>query len=249
MARLMAFYQCYRAYVRGKVEGINLRTSHLAASEARQIQHEAQRYFRLALQYAVAGTGPLALIVMGPIGTGKSTLAQQLARESGWEVAASDVTRKKLAGLPLHRRTDAATRRRLYSATMTRRTYETLENRAVEYLNHGKSLIIDATFGRRRYRNQLQRQLRGRGMICFVLAEAKPKTIRDRLVQREQQMDVVSDAREEEYEVLTRMFESPTELPHEQVIRLNTDRKFEVTLSDALKQLAAINAKQSPPNS
>ena len=47
---------------------------------------QARRYFRLALHYAVAGSKPLVLVVMGRIASGKSTLAKLLPSQAVIEV-------------------------------------------------------------------------------------------------------------------------------------------------------------------
>jgi 2-phosphoglycerate kinase len=97
MPKITNFYKCYRAFVRGKVESIQA-----AEKETKNRQeHETQaaRYFRLALRYAVAGSEVLVLVVMGRIGTGKSTIAKRLAGELDWPAFSSDEIRKTLAGL------------------------------------------------------------------------------------------------------------------------------------------------------
>ena len=109
---LADFYKCYRAIVRGKVESIQA----IAEDPTLRVNHakRATRYFHLALRYAVVGSEPLVLVVMGRIATGKSTVAKQLARELGWPVFSSDETRKTLAGLPLNLRTPPKLRDKLY---------------------------------------------------------------------------------------------------------------------------------------
>ena len=115
MLRLMDFYKCYRAYVRGKVETLHS-LAHAAPDAERQASAErARRYFRLALQYTIAGSQPMVLVVMGRIASGKSTLAQALGAELGWEVYSSDYLRKKIAGFPLYQRSSDDARSRLYS--------------------------------------------------------------------------------------------------------------------------------------
>jgi uncharacterized protein len=76
MVRLMDFYKCYRAYVRGKVESFHQGAPGLHERERKDSRVRAERYFRLALQYAVSGSEPMALIVMGRVAAGKSSLAR-----------------------------------------------------------------------------------------------------------------------------------------------------------------------------
>lgn len=126
MPLLMDFYKCYRAFVRGKVESL-YSVAHASPEEERRAAAErARRYFRLALQYTVAGSKPLVLALMGRIASGKSTLANALGAELGWEVYSADYVRKKIAGFPLYERSSAAARKRLYSTAMTEKTYDQL---------------------------------------------------------------------------------------------------------------------------
>jgi aminoglycoside phosphotransferase family enzyme len=50
--KLIPFYKCYRAYVRGKVVSFNLRDPSLGSEEKRAAMKEAKAYFKLASTYA-----------------------------------------------------------------------------------------------------------------------------------------------------------------------------------------------------
>jgi aminoglycoside phosphotransferase family enzyme len=52
LERLLNFYKCYRAYVRGKVESFKLDDPYIAAEEKEQLQDVARNYFELAESYA-----------------------------------------------------------------------------------------------------------------------------------------------------------------------------------------------------
>jgi hypothetical protein len=132
MLTLLDFYKCYRAYVRGKVESFQSIGDDVPEAERRGSHARAERYFRLALQYAVCGSEPMVLIVMGRAGSGKSTVARALGHELGWEVCSADRIRKVLAGVPLHVRGNAEERRKLYSEKVTARTYAALASQAVD---------------------------------------------------------------------------------------------------------------------
>ena len=93
MLDLMDFYKCYRAYVRGKVESFHQARTEVPETEKKKSRTQARRYFRLALRYAVCGSKPTVLIVMGRIASGKSTLAHALGRELDCEVISSDRVR------------------------------------------------------------------------------------------------------------------------------------------------------------
>src|SRR5947199_2338080 len=91
MLRIANFYKCYRAFVRGKVESIQAREKETTNRQGHEKQ--AARYFRLAFRYTIVGSEPLILVVMGRVGTGKSTIAKRLASELDWPVFSSDETR------------------------------------------------------------------------------------------------------------------------------------------------------------
>jgi hypothetical protein len=239
MPRLMDFYKCYRAYVRGKVESLHASEAEETPSEREASQQRAQRYFRLALQYAVAGSEPMVLIVMGRVGSGKSALARALADELGWAVFSSDRTRKQLAGVPLHERGDAAARTALYSAEMTERTYETLLRNVIEQIQRGRSVILDATFSRRRQRDALRARLERSGVpYRFIEAQISNDVARQRLRERDEKSDEVSDARLEDFARLNRSYEPPRELSPVQLCCIDTGGTSEATLTNALKGLA-----------
>ena len=241
LPRLLDFYKCYRAYVRGKVESLHS-LAHAASEEERRASAErARRYFRLALQYAVAGSQPLALAVMGRIASGKSTLAHALGAELGWEVYSSDYVRKKLAGFPLYERSSAAARTRLYSAAMTKQTYDRLLTTAAVQLQKGHGVLLDATFARRAQRDLLAERFGKTGLSWRVLeAHASDAAVQQRLRAREAKPAEVSDARLEDFAPLTRRYEPPVELSAARRARVRTTGPLAQTVTKALQSLARI---------
>jgi aminoglycoside phosphotransferase family enzyme/predicted kinase len=239
MLRLMLFYKCYRAYVRGKVETFHQNLLELPESERKASRALAVHYFCLALEYVVCGLEPLVVVVMGRPASGKSTLARSLGRELGWEVFSSDRTRKKLAGVPLYRRGRSAMRRRLYSEEMTNRTYSKLLQEAVDRLGERRNVTIDATFGSRQHRAELGQKLGALGVdYCLIETQASDETLKSRLIEREGRTDEVSDARLEDFEVLAQSYEAPVEAGQHRLITMNAERSPELTLVETLKALA-----------
>jgi len=249
MPRLMDFYKCYRAYVRGKVESLHS-VAHAAPEEERQASAErAQRYFRLALQYAVAGSQPMVLAVMGRIASGKSTLAHALGAELGWEVYSSDYLRKKMAGFPLYERSSAAARKRLYSTAMTEKTYDKLLATAESQLAKGRSVILDATFARREHRELLAERFGKRGIAWRVLeVQASNVAVKRRLRVREAKPDEVSDARLDDFATLTSLYEPPGEIAAAQCVKVHTSGPLAQTVTKALQGLARIQVEFSCPS-
>ena len=247
MLRLMDFYKCYRAYIRGKVESFQQARAEVPETEQRKSRMQARRYFRLALRYAVCGSKPTVLIVMGHIASGKSTLARALGRELGCEVISSDRVRKELAGVPLYER-DEKSARRLYSEAMTKETYKILFQCAASQLDRDASVILDATFGRRQHRDELSRLLESKGATYrFIEAQAPAEVLERRLKRREGAKHEISDARLENLETLTRSYQAPSEVRTDQCLQVATDRPTTVIIEETLKGLVLAAFKSTAP--
>lgn len=249
MPLLMDFYKCYRAFVRGKVECLHS-VAHAAPKRERAASAgRARRYFRLALQYAVAGSRPMVLAVMGRIGSGKSTLARALGAELGWEVFSSDQVRKQMAGLPLCERGSAAARERLYSEAKTEQTYDRLLVAAEEQVQQGRSVILDATFARRRHRECFAERFGKLRLIWRVIeARAGNAAVKQRLRAREGNRNELSDARLEDFDMLTGLYEPPIELSAAGLVRVPTSGSRQQTVMKALQKLARLQVDCSCPS-
>jgi aminoglycoside phosphotransferase family enzyme len=51
LLKLLNFYKCYRAYVRGKVESFELDDPYIPGEEKSKVLTDAQGYFQLAESY------------------------------------------------------------------------------------------------------------------------------------------------------------------------------------------------------
>lgn len=243
LERLMPFYKCYRAYVRGKVESLHSQAATAPPAERKASSERATGYFQLALNYAVGASNPMVLAVMGRIGSGKSSVSRALAQELGWELISSDAVRKQLAGFPLYVRTSQEARHALYSERRTRQTYRVLLDAALRFTREGKSVVLDATFARRKQRDEFRRALNSRGVtLRFVELHASDSQVRRRLRQREFKDMEVSDARLEDFPILSKRYEVPTELPSRQRLTIISRGKLETVAGSALKALARLEA-------
>jgi aminoglycoside phosphotransferase family enzyme/predicted kinase len=221
MVGLMDFYKCYRAYVRGKVESLHAVAAIADIGERNAAAGRARRYFQLALQYASCGSQPVALVFMGRVASGKSTLAKAISHELGWPLVSSDERRKTLAGVPLHQRGDTECRKNLYASHMTRLTYDSMIRDAYEAVQGGHGIILDATFSKRSFRDCLREKL-GDRRVKWIVTEVDDAIANERLRQREHTDDVVSDARCEDHDFLNAAFEEPDELPEADRYAVNT---------------------------
>ncbi|WP_251964239.1 AAA family ATPase [Salinibacter ruber] len=235
---VIPFYKSQRAQVRGKVHGLRAAAEEISAAEQDRSRAQARHYYQLALHYAVAGAGPLVVTVMGRPGTGKSTQAEAVARALGWPHLASDRIRKTHAGIPLHERPDAATRKRLYADRTTEATYATLRTRALERARRHQSTVLDATFSREAQRDGLRAALRAADVpYVFVEVTAGDAALKKRLRERSAEDATASDARATDFEMLTDRYEAPNALEDPHHVRIRTEGAPEQTTLDILKTL------------
>lgn len=246
MLRLLDFYKCYRAVVRGKVESIRLVELPPQHPERRAVEARARRYFQLALRYAVAGSQPTVLAIMGRAATGKSTLAAELARELGWEAVSADRLRKNLAGIAPFQRGSSTERAKLYSRRMSDRTYRELSSEAAKQVRASGGVVLDATFSSRQRREALRRKVQSLGaVVVFLELRARRSAIRERLVRRERGRGEVSDARLEDLPVLDRMYEPPAKHEASLFVHLESRRTPAATARAALEVLAERGARRA----
>jgi len=236
MLKIANFYKCYRAFVRGKVGSIQASEPETVRPEEHRKQ--AARYFRLALQYAVAGSESLVLVVMGRVGTGKTTIAKQLASELGWRIFSSDEIRKTLACVPLTERTPPELRDKLYSEQMTMRTYKKLVENGLGPLATHSGVILDATFSSGANRDFLREQCaKANVRLQVVELHVDLEQIKNRLRARDNHSSETSDARLEDLEKLSAAYEPPSELVAD-LIKVSASGSASDTVKAVLFQLA-----------
>jgi len=222
---VLGFYKCYRAYVRGKVEGFLLAEPEVPATQMTAARGRARAYFRLAHSYARRRT-PCTLINMaGLSGTGKSFLANALAGRLGAVVISSDVVRKRLAGVEPTERHIEPWERGIYAPELTERTYEAMLEEAEPHLGYGRPVILDATFLLRRHREAARDLARRRG-VRYLAVEclAEESVARERLARRTEDPWTASDGRWEIFAVQRERFEPLTEVPRRKLLRVDTAR-------------------------
>lgn len=238
---LVPFYKSYRAFVRGKVNGMKRSDPDITGEALAECERDSQRFYQWALRYFINDARPCVVVVMGRPGTGKSTQAQALHDALGWEIVSSDRVRKTLADMPLHERPDADTRTRLYNADMSARTYATLAERAIERTQNGQSTILDATYSRRSTRDALRTRLHSASIQpIFAELTAPDKALKQRLDARSTQSDVVSDARAEDFEMLTARYEAPNALEDARHLCVEATNNPDATTLELLKQLIRV---------
>ena len=100
---------------------------------------------------------PCLVLVGGLPGTGKSTLARQLAEQRDFRVIRSDEIRKALASDQSGGRRKSAFQTGIYTAEWIERTYTQCLLRAEQALADGERIVVDASFGSNEKRNRFIR--------------------------------------------------------------------------------------------
>jgi len=188
---LVAFYSAHHALTRAKVA--LLRAGQFPANHPQRVHQGvvARDLIALAEMFAWRARLPLVIAVCGLPATGKSSLARTIAKASGLSHLNSDVTRKRLAGIP----PDARGPKWLYSAETNERTYEELGRLAAAESALNSGAVVDATFRHRADRFAFARRFDEAAPVMFVecctpaSVMARRAAGRDRTTHRESDAD------------------------------------------------------------
>ena len=220
---VLNFYKCYRAFVRGKVDGFQIDEPEIPPSQREEAAAASRRYFELAEEYSRRSCSPLLVMMMGATGSGKSYLALALAGRLGAPVISSDVVRKELAGIDPSLPRIAPLDSGIYSPESTAQTYDEMLRRARAFLEDGHPVILDATYLRRQQR-QAPRAAAAALHVPFLAIECllPERLVQERLRQREGQPWSPSDGRWEIYQAQQSRAEPPSELAEKERLTIDT---------------------------
>jgi aminoglycoside phosphotransferase family enzyme/predicted kinase len=218
------YFIAYRAAVRAKVAAIAAGDPAIDPAQRAAAQGSACRHLELASAALVPSTRPVLVLVGGMVGTGKSSVAAELADRLDGVVIASDRVRKRLAGVAPTARVGGAWQSGAYTAEHSDRTYAGLLERAQPVLASGRVAILDATFGRRA-RREAAVQLAGKlGVpVKFVEVRCAADLVRERLARRAAAGTDPSDAGPEHQAASARDFERTVEWPEHRRAVIHTD--------------------------
>ena len=149
---VLRYYMVYRALVRAKVAMLRRQQGATDSALFEVADAEYSQYIQLADSYLAPGRQAL-LITCGLSGSGKSTVARQLCETSGMIQIRSDIERKRMSGLEAREQSRSGLDEGLYSVNQTEKTYRHLAELATVVLQAGYSVIVDATFLQRKYRD------------------------------------------------------------------------------------------------
>ena len=137
---LVHHYVAYRAFVRAKVACVR-------HEQGADTAEEIDSHLWVAERHLAEGAVTLVL-VGGPPGSGKTTVAGAVADRTGMVLLTADRLRKELAGLDPSKPAAAPYEHGIYSPRHTLRTYGELVRRAEALLARGESVVLDASWTR-----------------------------------------------------------------------------------------------------
>ncbi|WP_421659380.1 AAA family ATPase [Leptothermofonsia sp. ETS-13] len=179
--QVLPLYLSRQSYVRAKVISFLLDDPSVPASVKQECTATAARYYRLAWEYTQPSQGKLILMA-GLSGSGKSTVARQLAQKSGAIHIRSDAVRKHLAGVPLQEQGGAS----IYTPEMSQKTYDRLLELGITLAKQGYSVILDAKYDRQFFRQAAIAQAQNHHLPLQILhCTAPSEVLQERLHQRQ----------------------------------------------------------------
>jgi hypothetical protein len=196
---IINFYKIYRAYVRGKIHAF-------------QSNHEtSKQYFDLAYSYIPKKYKPILLCITGLTGTGKTKLAEELAKRLNSHILHSDYIRKEISGISPYKREWTSYNKGIYTPQITEKTYEEMIKRAKDTLRKGQNVILDATYRKKKKRVKLKNEIAKIGIkAIFIETICKEEEIKKRLEKRKEEK-TISDGRWEIYVKQKKDFEHLSE--------------------------------------
>ncbi|MBW2228941.1 MAG: AAA family ATPase [Deltaproteobacteria bacterium] len=219
------YHVAHRALVRASVASIATDEKEIAAEQRTAAATSARRHAQLAADWLDRRPRPLLIVMAGRVGSGKSTVADELADQLEGVVIASDRVRKHMAGMSWHDHVKAAPGEGLYDDTQLDAVYGALLERAAYVIGSGRAAILDATFSRRTWRAGVERwAMEHRVPIHLVEARCHEAETLARLARRNQDPERISDAGPELYAESLRRWEPLDDWKPEHRSEIWTDR-------------------------
>lgn len=219
---LLPLYLIMRAYIRGNVISLSLNDPSISPTDKPALQQQAKAYYNLAYRYTHRPQGQI-LLMSGLSGSGKSTVARQLARRINAIVIRSDAVRKHLAGIHLYQKgSGQGDAKDIYTPEMTQKTYATLLELGLCLVQQGWSVILDAKYDRQALRQEVITQAKFAQIPLRIVACTAPvDVIRNRLLHRNND---ISDATIALLEAQRQQTEDFTDIEQPYVVPINTNQ-------------------------
>jgi uncharacterized protein len=235
-AALLPLYLSMRAYIRANVNALALDDPAISEADKTGFLQRSRDYYRLAWHYT--RRSPSRLVIMsGLSGSGKSTVASQLAQQLNAIHIRSDAVRKRIAGIPLKVRgdQDGIANSGIYTPEMTQLTYERMLELGIFLAQQGWSVVLDAKYDRVNLRQAvLEAAQTAKIPIRIAQCTAPVEVLRDRLRQR---TGDVSDATADLLDSQIRAEEPLTESERAIATILQTEQALESQILDLVAQM------------
>ena len=206
------------------------------------LQREIDKYLQQAYRYALQFSRPTLWVFSGLPATGKSALASQLAEDLSMARFQSDEIRTSGEGCPMSAGV-VSYGEGPYRMEMRHRVYAQMFAKTQEELKGGRSVVLDASFSRAKWRQDAQ-QLAADLDTNFIVVECtcSEETIRKRLLRRDDES--LSHARVHHLPQMKKNFEPVAEFPPELHLKVDTERPFLHVLDEILKEGYARKCEQ-----
>ena len=182
---LLPLFKQYRALVRAAVTALRLHQPALTSGERAVDRHLVHRYLELAESYMRAQP-PRMILMHGLPGSGKTTVAAQIAPVLNAVCLHSDVERKRLAGIGATERSASPLDGGIYTASASEATYGRLRTLTSTLLRAGQSVIVDAAFADRSRRLEFIELAKQCGAQARIISmDIPPDALRARVARRE----------------------------------------------------------------
>ncbi len=190
--QLLDFYKSYRALVRAKVALFMLQQEEPNSHKAAELIEQYRSYINLAQSYMEMPNRYL-LLMHGYSGTGKTTVSNEIVNELGLVRLRSDVVRKHFFAIPDNKQ--QLINDDIYSHKASELTFNYIADTATSILNAGRSLVIDATFLQKSYREQFKFLAENLAVPLHIIdCQLDDKLVKERLKMRLIKGADVSDA-------------------------------------------------------
>ncbi|MBS3801270.1 MAG: AAA family ATPase [Candidatus Thermoplasmatota archaeon] len=243
LLEVLNLYKSYRAYVRGKVLGIQLDDPHIEKQKKQELIKQISPYFSLSSYYAslmniqVNQQHPIVFMMSGLTGTGKSTVAGKIAVDYNAQIINTDVVRKETSGVDKFERHLDDPNTGMYSPERVHQTYEKVMNYAESVLNQGKNVVLDATFQKQEHRDMAKTVASKFNAAFIPIYCTCPEKVAKQWLEDRMKSKNVSDGRWEIYQMQKDSFEMFTDKEKPVIIdTAETDYKTRMNMFTSLLQ-------------
>ena len=174
LMRLVPFYACYRAFMRGNVMSEKLSAANLPPEEQHRIMNRARSFFLLSRSLAEQMAPPALLLIAGSKDYNRTALGAAIARETGIVLLSSDrLTGRSGRGVghessgPLAHETSGGHGARHQEERAS--SDQILFDQAVDELQQGHSVVLSAPLHQRKTRTAAFDLARSHGAKAFLV--------------------------------------------------------------------------------